>query len=542
MSASSSSTDHSDSLAEGLFQNPALLRALADTLAERVMVADATGRIIYFSPAALDFQGLGLKTMSQEDWYRHFRFSDPDTRAPVPPERLPLSRALRGEEGPPVDLFVEADHLAEGYYVRVTTRPVRDREGRMLGVLLFMRDIAQERRAQAEQRRTEQRFHLIVEAAQEGIWMLDKEGRTTYANRYMARMLGYTVEEMLGQHVLSFVDEGGHHQVTLNLERRMQGHSSVHDMALRHKDGRPIWTLLSSNPLRDEEGHYIGALATVTDITQRREAEQQVRQLNAELERRIAERTAQLEFSNRELEAFAYSVAHDLRAPLRAISTFSLALSEDCPGQLDPTGEDYLQRIRGAAQRMSELIDGILTLSRVTSTGLQETDVSLSALARAAAEQLQRGQPERTVHLRLQEGLVDQGDARMLRSVLENLLGNAWKFTRERPVAEIEFGALPGEGGQGRVYFVRDNGAGFDMEYQSRLFGVFQRLHGAQEFEGNGVGLATVRRIIQRHGGRVWGEGRVGQGATFFFTLHEASGGGAPPSTDVRRDDGRRKS
>ncbi|EPX60728.1 multi-sensor signal transduction histidine kinase [Cystobacter fuscus DSM 2262] len=542
MSASSSSTDLSDTLAEGLFQHPALLRALVDTLSERVMVSDATGRIIYFSPSALEFQGLGLKSMTQEEWYQHFRFSDPDTRAPVPPERLPVNRALRGEEAPFIDLFVQADHLPTGYYVRVSTRTVRDGQGRLLGVLLFLRDIAQERRAQAEQRRTEQRFHLIVEAAQEGIWMLDSAGRTTYANHYMARMLGYTVEEMLGQHVLAFVDADSHRQVTLNLERRMQGYSSVHDMALRHKDGRSIWTMLSSNPLRDEEGRYTGALATVTDITQRREAEQQVRRLNEELERRIAERTAQLEFSNRELEAFAYSVAHDLRAPLRAISTFSLALSEDCPGQLDATGEDYLQRIRGAAQRMSELIDGILTLSRVTSTGLQETDVSLSALARATAEQLQRGQPERTVHLRIQEGLVDRGDARMLRSVLENLLGNAWKFTRESPRAEIEFGALPGEGGPGRVYFVRDNGAGFDMGYQSRLFGVFQRLHGPQEFEGNGVGLATVRRIIQRHGGRVWGEGRVGQGATFFFTLHDTSSGGAPPSTDGQRDAGRRNS
>jgi PAS domain S-box-containing protein len=525
----------SDTLAGGLFQNQAFLRALVDNLSERVIISDATGRLIYFSPSALEFQGQGLETMSPEEWRRSFRISDADTREPLAPERLPLSAALRGEDPASVDLLIQADHFPTGRYMRVSVRPVRDQQGGVLGALVFLRDIDQERRAQAEQRRTEQRFRLIVEAAQEGIWMLDREGHTTYANRYMARMLGYTVEEMLGQHVFVFVDEGSHHQVTLNLERRAQGHTSTHDLKLRHKDGRHVWTLLSSNPIRDEEGRYTGALATVTDITHRREAEQQVRRLNEELERRIAERTAQLELSNRELEAFAYSVAHDLRAPLRAISTFSLALAEDCPGQLDPTGVDYLQRIRASAQRMSELIDGILTLSRVTSAGLQETDVHLSALARAITEQLQRGQPERVVHLRLQEGLMDVGDARMLRSVLENLLGNAWKFTRERAVAEIEFGALP-DTGPGRVYFVRDNGAGFDMEYQARLFGVFQRLHGQQEFEGNGVGLATVRRIIQRHGGRVWGEGRVGQGATFFFTLHEASNGGAPTSRDERRN------
>jgi light-regulated signal transduction histidine kinase (bacteriophytochrome) len=262
----------------------------------------------------------------------------------------------------------------------------------------------------------------------------------------------------------------------------------------------------------------------VTDITRRREAESQVRQLNEELERRIAERTAQLEFSNRELEAFAYSVAHDLRAPLRSISNFTLALSEDCADKLDATGLDYLQRIRASSLRMAELIDGILALSRVNRTEFVETDVNLSALARTISEQLQRWQPQRAVRFVLQDGLVDRGDVQLLRSVLENLMGNAWKFTRDRLVAEIEFGSLPAEGDKGRVYFVRDNGAGFDMEYQQKLFGVFQRLHTQQEFEGTGVGLATVQRIVRRHGGRVWGEGRVGQGATFYFTLHEPAG------------------
>jgi light-regulated signal transduction histidine kinase (bacteriophytochrome) len=294
----------------------------------------------------------------------------------------------------------------------------------------------------------------------------------------------------------------------------------VHDRRLRHKGGRIVWVLISSNPMRDEEGHFVGVLGTVTDITQRREAEQQVLELNETLERRIAERTAQLEFSNRELEAFAYSVAHDLRAPLRSISNFTLALTEDCAAQLDAMGQDYLQRIRGASLRMSELIDGILSLSRVSRTELQSMDINLSALARSISEQLQRWQPERTARFSLQEGLVDQGDPNLLRSVLENLLGNAWKFTRERAVAEIAFGVLP-EARPQRVYFVRDNGAGFDMEYQAKLFGVFQRLHTQQEFEGTGVGLATVQRILRRHGGRVWGEGHVGQGATFFFTLHD---------------------
>jgi light-regulated signal transduction histidine kinase (bacteriophytochrome) len=280
--------------------------------------------------------------------------------------------------------------------------------------------------------------------------------------------------------------------------------------------------MISSTPIF-EEGRYIGSLGMVSNVTQRRQAEEQVRQLNQQLERRIAERTAQLEFSNRELEAFAYSVAHDLRAPLRSVSNFSLALSEDCADSLDDVGQDYLRRIRASAQRMSELIDGILSLSRVNRTEFIPSQVDLSSHALSICEHLQRWQPQRSVRFSLQEGLVDQGDAHLLRSVLDNLLGNAWKFTRERPLAEISFGALPRPGG-GRIYFVRDNGAGFDMQFQAKLFGVFQRLHTQQEFEGNGVGLATVQRIIHRHGGRIWAEGQVDSGATFYFTLHESSG------------------
>jgi PAS domain S-box-containing protein len=383
-----------------------------------------------------------------------------------------------------------------------------------------MRDTHAQRQAEAEKRRTEERFRLLVEAAQEGIWTIDTDNRTTYANHFLAEMFGYTVEEMMGRQVFDFMDEEGRRIATRNLELRRQGQSGVQDFKFTRKDGTPVWTMMSSNPIHDEEGRYTGALAMVADITRRREAEEQVRQLNARLEQRIAERTAQLEFSNRELEAFAYSVAHDLRAPLRSISNFTLALTEDCSDKLDATGQDYVQRIRASSKRMSELIDGILALSRVNRTEFEEVDVNLSALARSITEQLQRWQPQRTVRFLVQEGLVDRGDVQLLRSVLENLLGNAWKFTREKSAAEIEFGALPAEEGKGRVYFVRDNGAGFDMEFRAKLFGVFQRLHTQQEFEGNGVGLATVQRIIRR----VWGEGFVDQGATFYFTLHELAG------------------
>jgi signal transduction histidine kinase len=226
----------------------------------------------------------------------------------------------------------------------------------------------------------------------------------------------------------------------------------------------------------------------------------------------------ELEGANKELEAFSYSVSHDLRAPLRTIDGFSQILLEDYADRLDEEGEDYLGRVRAASQHMDNLIDDLLDLSRVSRGPLRRETVDLSALAMGIIDELRRSQPEREVEFVIEEGIVAFADANLLAVALENLLGNAWKFTFKQPHARIEFGSVPHEGGT-RAYFVRDDGAGFDMAYADKLFGAFQRLHGSEEFEGTGIGLATVQRIVRRHGGRVWAEGEVGQGATFFFTL-----------------------
>jgi light-regulated signal transduction histidine kinase (bacteriophytochrome) len=238
-----------------------------------------------------------------------------------------------------------------------------------------------------------------------------------------------------------------------------------------------------------------------------------------ELERIVAERTLELENANRELDAFSYSVAHDLRAPLRSVDGFSQILLEDYTDKLDAEGKRHLQRIRESAQQMGQLIDDLLTLSRVTQGELRYELVDLTALARAVLAHLQKNQPPRKAELIISEGLFANGDARFLGIVFENLLGNAWKFTGRCPVARIEVGSRQEKGYP--VFFVRDNGAGFDMAYAHKLFGVFQRLHSTVEFEGTGIGLAIVQRIVRRHGGRVWAEGEVGQGATVYFTLNE---------------------
>jgi len=256
---------------------------------------------------------------------------------------------------------------------------------------------------------------------------------------------------------------------------------------------------------------------------------EKVEEVNLELRNEIEERAraeealrhakAVAEAASKELEAFSYSVAHDLRAPLRSIDGFSQALLEDCADRLDADGQRYLTHVRESAQQMGELIDDLLSLSRVTRTELRRERVDVTALVRSVLERLRESQPDRQVDQVVQDGLVAQADPRLLDVALTNLLGNAWKFTSKRTSARIEFAAKAGE--HPPVYCVRDNGAGFDARYADKLFGVFQRLHAAHEFEGTGIGLATVRRIVTRHGGQVWAEGQVDQGATFYFTLEE---------------------
>jgi light-regulated signal transduction histidine kinase (bacteriophytochrome) len=268
----------------------------------------------------------------------------------------------------------------------------------------------------------------------------------------------------------------------------------------------------------DAAGKPVRLAGVAIDITDRKIAELEISRLNAELERRVQERTAQLEATNQELEAFAYSVSHDLRAPLRGIRGFSEVLLEHHASQLDVQGQELLGRACESAQRMNRLIDDLLKLSRIGRSELRWQPVNLNALAESIAAELRKAEPARAVEVAIEPNLRAEGDERLLGIVLDNLLGNAWKFTSHRPQARIEFGftAKPEP-----AFFVRDNGVGFDMAYAGKLFGVFQRLHSASEFPGTGIGLATVQRIIKRHCGHTWATGVVNQGATFYFTLPE---------------------
>jgi light-regulated signal transduction histidine kinase (bacteriophytochrome) len=256
--------------------------------------------------------------------------------------------------------------------------------------------------------------------------------------------------------------------------------------------------------------------SAIRDVTRRRQDEQALTALNNDLRAK----TRQLEVAYKELEAFSYSVSHDLRTPLRSLDGFSQALLEDYSDRLDDEGRNYLQRIRAASQRMGQLIDDLLNLSKVTRATMERERVDLSKMAREIFEMLHTSDPQRRVDFIIADGLLVEADSRLLRIVMVNLLGNAWKFTAKAAHPRIEFGC-EGENGD-QSYFVRDNGAGFDMKYAGKLFGAFQRLHPAAEFPGTGIGLATVQRIVQRHAGRIWATGEPNAGATFHFTLRDA--------------------
>lgn len=374
------------------------------------------------------------------------------------------------------------------------------------------------REREAQVRESENRFRRLLELAPDGIIIVDREGRITLANTQAHTMFGYTAEELLGQPVELLVPEQARrahvaHRAAYQVQPRTRPMGVGLELSGRRKDGSLFPVEISLSPMETEDGRLI--ISVVRDITDRRRAEARIQALNEDLARRYAE----LEAANRELEAFSYSVSHDLRAPLRAIDGFSQALLEDCELRLDDQGRDYLRRIRAATRRMGDLIDDLLALSRVTRQEMRRERVDLSALARSVVAQLRRLEPARSVEVVIADGLEAEGDSHLLRLVLENLLGNAWKFTGRQPEARIEFGAV--DEGSRPAFFVRDNGVGFDMAYADKLFAPFQRLHAMSDFPGTGIGLATVQRIVARHGGRVWAVGEEGKGATFFFTLEE---------------------
>ncbi len=387
--------------------------------------------------------------------------------------------------------------------VEISLSPLETPEGTLVSSTI--RDITE--RKKAEEVRAQ--LAAIVNSSDDAVIGKSLDGTVTSWNRGAERLFGYLAPEVIGQPISLLLPPGRVGEEPAIIERLKRGERvDSFETVRRRKDRHDIDVSVTISPIRDSRGNVIGTSKVARDISDRKRAEQV-----------LARAKEAADAANSELEAFSYSVAHDLRAPLRGLDGFSQALLDDYSDKLDEDGKRYLRRVRESAQHMAQLIDGLLALARITKGDFRRESVDLSDLARAALERLESSQPDRNVDFLVAANLTATGDSRLLGILLDNLLGNAWKFTRNQAKASIEFGWTRQDGQV--VLFVRDNGAGFDMAFASKLFGVFQRLHTASEFEGTGIGLATAQRIVHRHGGRIWAEGKVGGGATFYFTLGE---------------------
>lgn len=394
---------------------------------------------------------------------------------------------------------------------RTSKVPLRDLDGNVVGILGCYEDNTARKQAEQALKESEEKFRLLSEAAFEGIGITD-EGEVVDVNAQLAEMLGYQASDLVGRRGIDFVAPESRDMVA---QRMQSGAEEPYEYLALKENGQkfPVEVRARHLPFN---GRTL-RVAAIRDITERKQFEERMRSLNDELERRVQERTSELQIVNRELEAFAYSVSHDLRAPLRGINGFSQALLEDYHDLLDEKGKNYLSRVRAASERMGQLIDNLLDLSRITRLQMRRQNVNLSTMAEEIAQETQEADRSRDVKFIIKPNMNTNGDPTMLRVALDNLFENAWKFTAKHPQATIEFGEKDLDGR--RVFFVRDDGAGFDMKYMDKLFAPFQRLHNVTEYPGTGIGLATVQRIVHRHGGTVWAEAEVGKGATFYFSF-----------------------
>jgi len=405
--------------------------------------------------------------------------------------------------------------------VWLTTTLLTDEKGKPVAIATTERDITDRNKAEhaiKDKLEDMSRMATVISDSNDAVILHDLDGKILAWNRGAKETYGYTETEALGMNVRDIVAEPDR-EAALNLIHRIKMGDIVKSFELRRvaRDGRILDVWLTTTLLTDEKGKPVAIATTERDITGRKLAEAEIKKINAELEQRVYERTLQLETINKELETFAYSVSHDLMAPLRSIDGFSNLLLKNYSNLLDDQGKDYFRRVMNASKKMGLLIDDLLKLSRFTRVEMKREITDLSSFAKSIAEELQAADPERKATFVIQHGMIENADSDLIQIALQNLISNSWKYCRYKPETEIEFGTIEKEGK--RVYFVRDNGAGFDMKYVDKLFGAFQRLHSVTEFEGTGIGLATVSRIIHRHGGRIWAEAVVDFGATFYFTL-----------------------
>jgi len=499
-----------------LFQAEERYRGIFENALEGIYQTTPEGQYLNVNPAFVRIFGFASKEemMSQVTDIGEQLYVNPADR-----DRL---KAALTDPGYVVGFEVEVRRKdGSTLWISINAHAVRDGAGRILYYEGTNMDITEHKKAEkalSQEKEKAQRYLDIVGAI---VVAIDANQKVSLINQAGCKLLGYTEKEIIGENwfdtFIPLLTRDNIKEVFAKLIRGDAAPVEYFENSVLARSGEERIILWHNTVLRDDKGNVTGILSSGEDITERRQAEEKIGKLNVELEQRVRDRTVQLEAANKELEAFSYSVSHDLRAPLRSIDGFSRIILEEYGNKLDNTMGNYLERICKGAQHMGLLIDDLLKLSQVTRSEFHYESINLSGMVGEIVETLRQDNPERTVDVVIQEGINVKGDPYLIKIAMENLLNNAWKFTGKGAHPRVVFGAIVKDGET--IYFVKDNGAGFDITYTGKLFGAFQRLHTIEEFPGTGIGLATVRRIITRHGGRIWAEGEVGKGATFYFTI-----------------------
>jgi len=507
---------------EALRESDARYRDLIQALPAAVYTCDERGRIMLYNQAAVDLWGREPE-VGKDSWCGSWKIYRPDG-APLPLDECPMAvtlregRAIRGEE-----IVIERPDGTRRH-VLPHPEPIRDAEGAIVGAINMLIDVSPLQQAE----RAMAHLAAIVMSSEDAIISKDLQGIVTSWNGAAERLFGYTAKEMIGQPVSRLIPPERHNEEPGILERIRRGESIDHyETVRRRKDGTDLHISLTVSPLIDLHGKIIGASKISHDITEQKRVEEALGERDRALTTvndALQKQTAALAEANKELESFSYSVSHDLRSPLRTIDAFIRILEEDHGPHLSGEAHRCLTIVGKAAVQASELIDDLLEFSRLGKQGISLCAVMMADLARETADDVRITQKDRKVDLIIGDLPPCRGDRRLMKIVWANLLANAFKYTINRNEATVEVGWMPDDRSEEWVtYYVKDNGVGFNMKYVHKLFGVFQRLHRKEDFDGTGVGLAIVQRIVQRHGGRVWAEGKVDGGATFFFSLQKAT-------------------
>ena len=527
-----------------------MLKLILASMGEGLIAADQEGRFLLWNDAANALMGRGAADLPTEQWTPHYRVFLADGITPCPPDSLPLVRALHGESVK-VQLMVQPPEPGPEKFIEVTARPLNDARGNLRGGVAVLHDITERKRSEADlARQAEELRHSrqaletqtfmlqsVLDSMVEGLVAADQQGNFILWNPAAEKIMGFGAVKMPSSewstHYGLFLPD----TVTpippgeTPLERTLRGDTGITEIFLRHPglDGG-LWLETNGSPLIDKDGVMRGGVLAFRDITRRKTDEIEIRKLNEDLEDRIAKRTRQLGATNDELEAFSYSVSHDLRTPLRHIAGFARILVNDFGPVMAVEAREHLQRIEDAVHRMGLLVDALLKMAVLRRQSLRLSHSELNPIVDEVISMLQPDCDGRDVEWRIAKLPVLDCDPILMAQVFQNLLGNALKYSRGRAKAVIEVDSIQ-QPGEPAIIFVRDNGAGFNMKYAERLFGVFQRFHTESEFEGTGVGLATVHRIIQKHGGMIWAEAEPDHGATFYFALQTTEQIGTTPNT-----------